>query len=171
MPPVGSYWYSSYIGITPRQQLLLAEHHAARSSCIFSLFNTIAAAARRVALLNHSSCKQQSQELVLIDCSSCNHSIDLGVTQQQQRRLCSIKCSQHQELFKSLEQNGTSTEVHLVASRMPWCLLQLSEFQFDNAPARPTTYYSIGMLQDQPRVNVARQFLGRGSDSHGKWKW
>jgi len=38
-----------------------------------------------------------------------------------------------------MEHNGTSTEVHLVASRTPWCLLQLSEFQFD-ATAIPTPY-------------------------------
>jgi len=98
----------------------------------------------------------------LIDCSSCNHSIDLGVTQQQQRRLCSIKCSQHQELFMSLEHNGTSTEVHLVASRMSQCSLQLSEFQFDNAPARPTTYTTpLAGHRTDPR-STSQTICGKG---------
>jgi len=38
-----------------------------------------------------------------------------------------------------MEHLGTSAEVHLVASRMSWCSLQLSEHQDDNAPARSIT--------------------------------
>jgi len=38
-----------------------------------------------------------------------------------------------------MEHLGPSAEVHLAASRMPLCLLKLSEHQVDKAPARPIT--------------------------------